>query len=156
MIWAIARQFRDLESLATLVALVLATVGVLVLGVHVEQVGDIATIPRSLPAPVLPDLGAAPRLVVGAIAVSLVALAQATGIAAAVPNPDGLRASASCDFLARVWPTWSAAGFRRCRWAAPCHARVWRPVPGPDAVGGHLCRPVARAAGRAVRAAQPN
>ena len=40
-------------------------------------------------------------MIVGAIAVSLVALAQAAGIAAAVPNPDGRRSSASGDFLAQ-------------------------------------------------------
>ena len=73
---AAARQVKWLESLATLVALVMATVGVLILGVQVERVGDIASIPRSLPAPVLPDLSVAPRLIVGAIAVSLVALAS--------------------------------------------------------------------------------
>jgi SulP family sulfate permease len=100
-IWALARQVKRIESLAILVALIVTTAGVLVLGIHVEQVGDIASIPRALPGPVLPDLTVAPQLLVGAIAVSLVALAQAAGIAAAVPNPDGRRSSASGDFLAQ-------------------------------------------------------
>src|SRR5262245_36604262 len=99
-VWALTRRVRRLESLATLVALVVVTAAVQLVGVGVERVGDIATIPRSLPAPVLPDPSVAPRLVVGAVAVALVALAQAAGIAAAVPNPDGSRADASKDLLA--------------------------------------------------------
>jgi SulP family sulfate permease len=101
VVWALARRVKPLESLATLVALVVVTAASLVVGVGVERVGDIADIPRSLPLPVLPDPRVAPQLVVGAIAVALVALAQAAGIAAAVPNPDGSRANASGDFLAQ-------------------------------------------------------
>jgi SulP family sulfate permease len=100
-VWAVAHRIRVLESFATLVALVVVSVGATVVGVPVERVGDIAQIPNGLPLPVLPDLTAAPRLLVGAVAVSLVALAQAAGIAAAVPNPDGSRADASRDFLAQ-------------------------------------------------------
>jgi SulP family sulfate permease len=83
------------------VALLIVSVGVALTGIGVEKVGDIASIPRSLPAPVLPDISVAPKLIVGAVAVSLVALAQAAGISAAVPNPDGSRPSASGDFLAQ-------------------------------------------------------
>jgi len=100
-VWAIAHAIKRLESLATLVALVLVTIVATLIGVNVERVGDIASIPRALPMPVLPNLAVAPHLIVGAVAVSLVALAQAAGIAAAVPNPDGSRADASRDFLAQ-------------------------------------------------------
>jgi SulP family sulfate permease len=100
-VWAVAHRIKRIESLATLVALVLVTIGATAIGVNVERVGDIASIPSGLPTPVLPDLGVAPQLIAGAVAVSLVALAQAAGIAAAVPNPDGSRADASRDFLAQ-------------------------------------------------------
>jgi SulP family sulfate permease len=100
-VWAVARRVKPLESLATLVALLVVSVGVGLTGVSVEKVGDIASIPRSFPALVLPDITLAPKLLTGAIAVSLVALAQAAGISAAVPNPDRSRPSASGDFLAQ-------------------------------------------------------
>jgi SulP family sulfate permease len=100
-VWAVGHAIKRLESLATLIALVAVTVAVTLLGVAVEKVGDIATIPSGLPTLVLPDLSVAPHLVAGAVAVSLVALAQAAGISAAVPNPDGSRADTSRDFLAQ-------------------------------------------------------
>ena len=71
------------------------------LDLDVEKVGDIGSIPNAFPAPVLPDLSVAPDLVFGAVAVALVALAQAAGIGAAVPNPDGSRTNVSGDFLAQ-------------------------------------------------------
>ena len=100
-VWALARLFRPLKALATLVALAVVTVVVVAAGIDVESVGDIASIPNALPHLVLPDVGAAPHLVTGAIAVALVALAQAAGIGAAVPNPDGSRTNVSGDFLAQ-------------------------------------------------------
>ncbi len=42
-----------------------------------------------------------PELLVGGVAVALVALAQAAGISAAVPNPDGSRSNMSGDFTAQ-------------------------------------------------------
>lgn len=100
-VWALARLVPRLKALATLVALGAVSVAVVALGLNVEQVSDIATIQRSLPAPVMPSLSAAPDLLVGAVAVALVALAQAAGIGAAVPNPDGTRTNVSRDFLAQ-------------------------------------------------------
>lgn len=100
-VWALARLARPLRAVATLVALLVVTIGVTVLGVHTKLVHDIAAVPSSLPMPVLPDLAAVPELLVGAVAVALVALAQAAGIGAAVPNPDGSRTSTSGDFVAQ-------------------------------------------------------
>ncbi len=42
-----------------------------------------------------------PELLLGGVAVALVALAQAAGISAAVPNPDGSRPNMSVDFMAQ-------------------------------------------------------
>lgn len=100
-VWAVARLVRPLASLATLIALAVVSAVVVALGLDVEQVGDIATISRSLPAPQLPSWSVAPELIAGAVAVALVALAQAAGIGAAVPNPDGTRANLSVDFTAQ-------------------------------------------------------
>jgi SulP family sulfate permease len=100
-VWAVTRLVKPLRSLATLIALAVVSVAVVALSVDVEQVGDIASISRSMPAPLMPNWSAAPALVGGAVAVALVALAQAAGIGAAVPNPDGSRSNLSTDFTAQ-------------------------------------------------------
>ncbi|WP_267127757.1 SulP family inorganic anion transporter [Demequina subtropica] len=100
-VWFIARRVRALRALATLVALVVASIVAFLFARDVETVADIAAVPRSLPPFTLPDLAAFPALIAGAVAVALVALAQAAGIGAAVANPDGSRADASKDFVAQ-------------------------------------------------------
>lgn len=100
-VWGVFRLVKKLAALATLIALVVATAVVAAFGIDVDNVGDIASIPNALPVPTVPDVSALPDLAVGAFAVALVALAQAAGISAAVPNPDGTRPSASGDFLAQ-------------------------------------------------------
>jgi sulfate permease, SulP family len=100
-LWALLGLFRPLRKTATLISLVVVTVSVAVAGVDVERVSDIAAIPRSLPPFTLPDLAAMPALVTGSLAIALVALAQAAGIGAAVPNPDGSRTDISKDFTAQ-------------------------------------------------------
>lgn len=100
-VWAAFRAVRPLESYAVLIALVVVSAACAILEPDVELVGDIASIPRSLPPFSAPDLGAVPDLVFGAIAIALVALAQAAGIGAAVANPDGSRPDASTDFRAQ-------------------------------------------------------
>ncbi|MEV4894795.1 SulP family inorganic anion transporter [Nonomuraea sp. NPDC055795] len=100
-VWAAAWALRPLRPIATLVALVVVTVVVAVADLKVELVGDIAKVTSGLPLPRLPDLAAAPALALGAFAVALVALAQAAGIGAAVPNPDGSRTDVDADFKAQ-------------------------------------------------------
>lgn len=99
--WAVFHFIKPLESFATLLALVVVTAVVAVAKIDVETVGDIASIANSLPPVVLPNFAAMPELVVGGVAVALVALAQAAGISAAVPNPDGSRPNMSRDFVAQ-------------------------------------------------------
>ncbi|SEJ48092.1 SulP family inorganic anion transporter [Demequina mangrovi] len=100
-VWFVARRVRSLRALATLVALVVASIVAFLFARDVETVADIAAVPRSLPPFTLPDLEAFPALITGALAVALVALAQAAGIGAAVANPDGSKADASKDFVAQ-------------------------------------------------------
>ncbi|ULE33329.1 SulP family inorganic anion transporter [Mycobacterium sp. IDR2000157661] len=100
-VWAVFHFVKPLEAFATLIALVVVTVGVLALGTEVETVGDIASIPNALPPFVVPYFAAMPELLVGGLAVALVGLAQAAGISAAVPNPDKSRPSTSGDFVAQ-------------------------------------------------------
>lgn len=99
--WVLVRFVKPLRAMATLIALLVVAVPVALLGVDVPLVSDIAAIPRSLPPFSLPDLADMPALATGAVAVALVALAQAAGISAAVANPDGSRSDASKDFTAQ-------------------------------------------------------
>jgi SulP family sulfate permease len=100
-VWAGAWLVKRLRSTATLIALLVVTVVVAIFNIDVELVRDIATVPSSLPGWVTPHFSAAPHLVAGAVAVALVALAQAAGIGAAVPNPDGSRTNLNGDFTAQ-------------------------------------------------------
>lgn len=100
-VWAVFHFIKPLESFATLIALVVVTAVVAVAKVDVETVGDIASIANALPPVTVPNFAAMPELLVGGVAVALVALAQAAGISAAVPNPDGSRTNMNGDFLAQ-------------------------------------------------------
>ncbi len=100
-VWAAFRFVRPLASYATLIALVAVTAVVALVDLDVETVGGIASIPSALPPLTGPAWSAIPDLTLGAVAVALVALAQAAGISAAVPNPDGGRSDASGDFTAQ-------------------------------------------------------
>lgn len=64
--------------------------------VLVDSLGDI---PRSLPEFAIPKIGMAPDLLLAGVAVAVVGLLQAAGVAQAYPNPDGSPTSDSRDFL---------------------------------------------------------
>ena len=104
-VWAVFHFIKPLEAFATLIALVVVTAAVSVLAVsrevNVETVGDIASIPNALPPLEIPNFAAMPELLAGGLAVALVGLAQAAGISAAVPNPDGTRPNTNRDFVAQ-------------------------------------------------------
>ncbi|HQY94185.1 SulP family inorganic anion transporter [Caldilinea sp.] len=95
----VLKRIRPLEKFAPIIVLLVATVVVNLLKIQTELVGDIATIPNSLPSFMLPNFSLIPQLALGSISVALVALAQGAGISTAVPNPDGSKASQSRDFL---------------------------------------------------------
>lgn len=65
----------------------------------VATVGDLGTIPRSLPLPVIPVPGLIPSLLVPALSLAFVGLVQGAAISAKFPNPDGGYADASRDFI---------------------------------------------------------
>ena len=100
-VWALARAVRRLESVALLIAMVLVSLAVGVLGTNVELVRGIAHIPAALPGFSAPSWGAVPHLIGGACSVALVALAQAAGVAPSMPNPDGSRSSVNGDFVSQ-------------------------------------------------------
>jgi SulP family sulfate permease len=99
ILMVVLKRIKPLEKFAAVIVLGLATVVVNLLSIDTELVGDIATIPSSLPQFMLPNFSLIPNLALGAVSVALVALAQGAGISTAVPNPDGSKASQSRDFL---------------------------------------------------------
>jgi len=95
----ILKRIRRTEKMASIIALLLMSVVVFALSLNVELVGDIATIPSSLPAPTLPNFSAIPSLALGSLSVAIVALVQGAGISTAYPNPDKSKSSQSRDFI---------------------------------------------------------
>lgn len=95
-----------LERYALVIVVFAGTALVWIAGIDTEVISDLATIETgfdALPIPdsvdALPDLSLIPDLLVGSLAIAIVALAQGAGIRPAFPNPDGSRSSASRDFI---------------------------------------------------------
>lgn len=89
-----------LGNLAPLIALAVATLMVPLLDLgNVVLVGDSADIPRALPSLVLPALQDIPLLLVSALSIAIIGLAQAAGVSASYPNPDGKYPEVSRDFV---------------------------------------------------------
>jgi SulP family sulfate permease len=100
IIMLIFKRIPRTEKSAAIITLLLGTVVVNLLSLaSVALVGSIATIPKGLPAPMLPDFNLIPQLALGSVSVALVALVQGAGISTAMPNPDGSRSSQSRDFI---------------------------------------------------------
>ncbi|MCA9873126.1 MAG: SulP family inorganic anion transporter [Anaerolineales bacterium] len=91
---------RKFSMVLSLVVVTLVGVGITaVLGESLfVTVGDITTIPRSLPRPALPDLLMIPALVMPALAISIIGLVQGAGVSQSYPNPDGKFPDVSRDF----------------------------------------------------------
>ena len=79
---------------ATIVAVLFATDSV-------ALVGDIASIPNSLPDFEAPRLSYLPALVLPAFAIAAIGLIQGAGVSKSVPNPGGTYGDASRDFVAQ-------------------------------------------------------
>jgi sulfate permease, SulP family len=88
-----------LRGLGMVVAVVGMSAVVAALGDRgVAIVNDVATIPGSLPRPVLPTLELVSVLLVPAVALAFVGLVQGAAISQSVPNPDGTYPDVSGDF----------------------------------------------------------
>lgn len=88
-----------LGALGLVLAVVVTSAVVPLFGWHVALLQDITDIPRSLPVPVLPDMGLMGELLLPAAALAFVGLVQGAGISANFPNPDGEYPDASRDFI---------------------------------------------------------
>ncbi len=65
----------------------------------VQTVGAIATIPRTLPQPVLPQPSLIFSMLLPAFSVAMIGLIQGAGVSQGTPNPDGKYPDVSRDFL---------------------------------------------------------
>jgi SulP family sulfate permease len=65
----------------------------------VQTVGDIASIPRSLPSLALPRLELLAKMLIPAFSVAVIGLIQGAGVSQGYPNPDGKYPNVSRDFL---------------------------------------------------------
>ncbi len=92
-----ARKFSMVLALGAVTLLGVAITAVLGESVFVT-VGDITTIPRSLPRPALPGLVMIPALIMPALAISIIGLVQGAGVSQSYPNPDGKFPDVSRDF----------------------------------------------------------
>jgi SulP family sulfate permease len=93
------KRMHALARFAAILVLAIGTIGVALFKIPIELVGNIATVPSSLPAPMLPDFSLIPQLALGSVSVAFVALAQGAAVNAALPNPDGSKSNQSRDFV---------------------------------------------------------
>ena len=99
----------SLRKFAFIIAIVVATVLLALLTLPalatalnfdtVQTVGDVATIPRSLPRLALPRPSLIFSMLLPAFAVAIIGLIQGAGVSQGTPNPDGKYPNVSRDFL---------------------------------------------------------
>jgi SulP family sulfate permease len=88
-----------LGTLSLVVAVILGSAIVPILGSDVAQLKDIVEIPQGLPTPRLPLFDQIPSLIIPSASLAFVGLVQGAGISANFPNPDGSYPKASRDFI---------------------------------------------------------
>jgi SulP family sulfate permease len=99
VVLVIVLEKSRLGPLGMVVAVVLTSSVVVILGMEVAQLRSITEVPGSLPWITLPDFGAVTGLIIPALALAFVGLVQGAGISAGMPNPDGEFPEASQDFI---------------------------------------------------------
>lgn len=111
-----AAQATSLAKFSLIIALAAVTLLVQFIGAMfslgaTELVGDVATIPRSLPAPLLPNLDYLPDLILPAVAIAVIGLVQGAGVGQSYPNPDGRFPDTSQDFVGQGAANMAASVF---------------------------------------------
>jgi SulP family sulfate permease len=89
---------RRIGALGMVLAIVAGSALAAIPALDVAQLRDITTIPRGLPAPVLPSLRDVVPLLLPALSLAFVGLVQGAAISRSFPNPDGSYPDASGDF----------------------------------------------------------
>ncbi len=98
-----------LRRFAFIIAVTAATILLLLLNIpllptaalfsQVQTVGDITTIPRSLPSLVLPNPSFILPMLLPAFSLAIIGLIQGAGVSQGIPNPDGKFPNVSRDFF---------------------------------------------------------
>ena len=93
-------QQTRFKTWATLIAIVGATVAVKLLNWDaVALVQSISSVPRGLPAPVLPDVTLAIDLAPAALAMAVLGAVQSAALTNSIPEPDGSTSDTTRDFI---------------------------------------------------------
>ena len=122
-VWAVFHFIKPLEAFATLIALVVVTAAVIVASRSMSRPSATSRPSRTHCRRCrFRNFAAMPELLAGGLAVALVGLAQAAGISAAVPNPDGSVPTPTEISSPRVRPIWPVDSSARCRRAGHCPA----------------------------------
>jgi SulP family sulfate permease len=87
------------KDFSFLVALVVATLGAILLNWDIPTVQSLGEIPRALPKPTMPSLSLVAGLMVPAISIALVGLIQSAGVSKGTPNADGTYPDMNRDFI---------------------------------------------------------
>ena len=116
----IVLEKTKLGALGMVVAIVVGSAAVPILGWDIAILNDIADIPNRLPLPMVPLFGSMPGLIVPGLALAFIGLVQGAGISANFPDEDGNYPDASQDFVGQG--------------AANIVAGIWQGMP----VGGSM------------------
>jgi len=116
----IVLEKTKLGALGMVVAIVVGSAAVPILGWDIAILNDIADIPNRLPLPMVPLFGSMPGLIVPGLALAFIGLVQGAGISASFPDEDGNYPDASQDFVGQG--------------AANIVAGIWQGMP----VGGSM------------------
>jgi len=99
IILIIVLEKTRLGPLGMVVAIIVTSIVVPIVGWDVQQLRAVAEIPGSLPFPVWPDLRLIPTLLLPAASLAFIGLVQGAGISASFPKPDGEYPDVSQDFV---------------------------------------------------------
>lgn len=100
------------RNFSMIIAVVIASLAIPVLGLNVRTVADIAQIPSGLPMPELPHYTLFAELLPSAFAIALIGLVQAAGVSRSLPNPDGRFPNISRDFAGQGLANLSLSFFK--------------------------------------------
>jgi len=98
---AILLPRTKLRSSGRVIAVVVPSVLVALLGLDVEIVSDVGEIVGGLPTPSVPGFANALSVITGALSLAVVTLVQGVGVSQSVPNRDGSPSRMSRDFVAQ-------------------------------------------------------